>query len=64
MGGHHLGMFPLRCSSSPVTAGKELIYSPGALIFVTTAKGTPLDHLALGATRDSACGLIGLYICS
>lgn len=54
-------MFPLHCSSSLVTPRKEL-NSSGDLIFVTIAEGTPLDPLALGATRDYACGLIGLYV--
>lgn len=47
--GHHLGVLPLPCSSSPVSPIKEYIYLSGALTFATDPQGTPPDCLALGA---------------
>ena len=48
--GCHLCTLPLPHSRPPISPGRELVHSPGTLIFVTAAKKTPLDCLALAAS--------------
>ena len=46
--GHQLGTLPLPLATSwMIFSRKDLIHSPGALIFTTAAKGMPPDCLAL-----------------
>lgn len=47
----HLCAVSLPCSRSLLSPQKELVYMYGVPIFVATAQGTPLDRLALVASK-------------
>lgn len=54
-GGCHLCTLLLLCYRLSVSSRKELVYSSGGLSLVAAAQGTPLEHMALVASKAYLC---------